>query len=138
MLKKESNKQYHSNKEYLSSSFIAKFELSALHAIQQIETTEAMRIGSIYHSLIEGINDFIVLDINDRPEPAKTMTSKANQRWKKEITNGDITWCTSDQFDEISKMVEALKQNHHAKKLLETSKEKFKEITEPKNESFKT
>ena len=79
MLKKETNKSYHSNYDYLSSSFVSKCSISPLHAIQKTETTsEAMMLGSIYHSLIEGIEDYVVIDLDERPEPTKRINSKLN------------------------------------------------------------
>ena len=116
---------YHSDYEYLSKSFLTKFDLSPLHAFHYMtaevkKDTPAMQFGRVYHSAIAG-EKYMILDEAMRPEPEKTMASNMNKAWKAEIlataeaTKQDII--TAEQHIELSAMIEVLRQNEIVRKI---------------------
>lgn len=53
IIQKDSNKEYHSNKNYIGSTSLKKYKKSPLHFKEEIEEeTEALRFGSMYHAFI--------------------------------------------------------------------------------------
>jgi hypothetical protein len=86
---------YHTDYEFLSKSFLTKFELSAAHAEAYMKgekkDTPAMLFGRIYHASVAGLFDqFSIIDPEKRPEPDKTMASTLNKAWKATFTGDCI------------------------------------------------
>lgn len=86
--KTESNKQYHSDKEYISSSGLRMYLKSPLHYKHYVEHGEesnpAFVMGSLYHTAIlepEKLKLEYIRTIH-RPDQSKGMTAKTNKEWR--------------------------------------------------------
>ena len=116
---------YHNDYTYLSKSFLAKFEISPLHAYHYMTSekadTDAMRFGRVYHEMIAGTEGWICYDTERRPELDKTMGSRLNMAWRKEIyekaesDNKDVI--TFDEQTVIRNMIDVLKKNALVQKI---------------------
>ena len=111
---------YHNDYEYLSKSFLTKFEVSPAHAYAYMtgekKDTEAMRFGRIYHAMIAGLkNQYIIFDDTLRPEPDKTFGSKLNKEWKDSIlataADAGVDIVTTEEHAEIEQMITRLREN---------------------------
>ena len=110
-------KDYHNDYEYLSKSFLTKFELSPAHAYHYMTSdktdSEAMCFGRVYHAMIAGQTDeFIVFDPENRPELDKTFGSKLNKQWKDDFyKSADVDIVSIDDYNQISFMITKLQNN---------------------------
>lgn len=115
-------KDYHDNYDYLSKSFLTKFDTSPAHAYHYMMhrgeiDTPAMRFGRAYHSIIEGkfFARFAIFDETARPELDKTMASKANKEWKatflQAAKENNMEVIGREEADQIGAMLERLKAN---------------------------
>lgn len=120
-------------KHYLRSPAHYKEALSQPQA-----DTEALIFGRAFHTYIlerEKFHDsVIVLDYANRPEPLKTMASKANAAWKAEMIefNKSKTIIDTQCLEVLKSMNRVLRGNHAVSKLLAfCEKEKTLEWADP-------
>ena len=86
----DTNKEYHSNSEYIGSTSLKKYGISPAHYLENklcpTESTDAMISGSVYHTLILEPENFekevFVLNETLRPVPDKDYKTKENRDWK--------------------------------------------------------
>ena len=116
---------YHNDYQYLSKSFLAKFELSPLHAYHYMTSevkkdTPAMQFGRVYHSVIAG-EKYAIIDEAQRPEPDKTFASKLNKEWKESIIqtakNQKLDIVSAEDHIEIMGMIDILRANEIVQKI---------------------
>ena len=116
--KKLSNKDYHADKRFVSAS-----DLKLIHKCPKLykyrldnpqEPTEAMIFGTAFHCFVLEPKNFeknySILDLDNRPEPDKTMASNKNKEWKAKLeTKGIIL--TMEQFNDLIGMKQAMFEN---------------------------
>jgi len=110
-------KDYHKDFEFLSKSFLTKFQLSPLHAYHYMTAeqtdTDAMRFGRAYHAIIaDQMDEVVIFDPVERPEPDKNFGSKLNKQWKEEIFSiPDKDIISMEEYLIIKKMIAQLQLN---------------------------
>lgn len=111
------NKDYHSDFQFITSSQLKYFLRSSLayktakdNKQKGIETdSEAMKLGRVFHSFMEGVENYKIFDIENRPNKDKGITSIINQDWKKTELESHENVITLDQLTEIKAMVDSVK-----------------------------
>ena len=107
---------YHKDYTYWSKSLLSKFLESPKRAFIYMNSefnsdTKAMNFGRAYHSYIEGVDDFVVIDEEKRPDFTKGMTANVNKEWLKKIKESSDTVISKEEYCQIVDMVETLKYN---------------------------
>lgn len=118
----ESNKNYHANKEYISSSGLRKYKSCPEKYLAYINEgdiqTPSKVFGSLYHTLIlepEKLKEEYYTE-DDRPEIEKSMASKHNSLWKKNL---DKPLLSNSMVIEAKAMKERLKGDERLKGLID-------------------
>lgn len=129
---------YYDDKEYVSQSSLSYIDKSSQHYTMYLHgqlgnyETAAMKFGTAFHHYVlepETFDDtYAILDTDERPEPTRAMSLKANKEWKEEFMsslNGRILLEKSD-FNTIQKMCVELHRSVHMPKFFNGSS--FEEI----------
>lgn len=132
--------EYHNDREYLSKSILSKFLESPLKAKFYMESeikidSKAMNFGRAYHSFIEGVKDFVVIDEENRPDKTKGMTANLNKEWLKQLKSSAETVITVEEYDQIKNMVYQLQSTDIFKKMC--GEQKNEEVYKTVLNSFK-
>ncbi len=117
----DSNEHYHSQ-DSISGSGLKKLKESPAHyKYGEFEETEAMRFGTAYHTFVleneKFYDQYKVIDKSQRPEPEKTMGSKANSAWLADLKDSGLT-ITTEIHEQLKAMKKALFKHPYAKSLL--------------------
>lgn len=127
----DANEVYHGKHEYISASGIKKIKVSPAHFREQkVTETEAMRVGSTYHTLILEPNKFedeyfvfdekSIIEILVGEGSKKPRSTKQYKEWKDRqysMADGKVMLDLKD-YETISKMKEVLFRHPYAKSLL--------------------
>ena len=89
-IQKDTNKEYHSNTDYIGSTSLKKYLKSPLFYRESIDQeTEALEFGSAYHTLVLEpelfSKEYYIFDEMLRPDKEKTMAAKVNKVWLAEL-----------------------------------------------------
>lgn len=121
MIKTESNKEYHSNREYISKSRLAKMAVCPEYfkwcEENPEEPTEALTVGSAFHKIVLEPHDFdsefVVSPLFDR----RTKQGKADYEEFVAQSNGRQI-ITQEQYEMICQMRDVIMRNKYCKALL--------------------
>lgn len=118
----------------LSSSSLGEFAKSPEHylkyLVQPRTQTPAMLLGSVCHLLVlepdKFDDNYFVIDIEQRPEQAKGMTSNINKKWKQKLIeeNEGKDLLTEDVLAQAKLIVERLKQREKAWQMIKYCQER--------------
>lgn len=121
----ETNKEYHSKKDYISSSGLRMYQRSpeyyAYYLEHGEETNPAFVMGSLYHTAIledTKLDEEYVLSSN-RPDQVHGMTSKANKEWKSSCEAQGRTVVDEVTWNTIQEMKLKLRENPLMNKLMD-------------------
>lgn len=124
-IKEESNKEYHADKSYISSSGLRMYLKSPAHykhyELHGEDTNKAFVMGSLYHTALlepEKLGDDYELAIN-RPEIDKGMTSKMNKEWKVWCEGQGRSVIDEETWKTIEAMKTRLRENEQIGKLID-------------------
>jgi hypothetical protein len=128
---KDSNKEYHSHKEYIGSSGLKLIKKSPLHFIEEEKKeTEAMQFGSAYHTFIleEEIfeQEYFVFDeteilkilISEGAKSPRATNKYKDWKFEQEDLAGTKTMLDLDTFNLIKSMKNRLMSHRYVRSLL--------------------
>jgi hypothetical protein len=135
-VKKDSNEDYHANKEYIGSTSLKKYMKSPLYYKEAIqEDTPALIFGSAYHCFVLEpelfAKEYYVLDPEDRPDKTKTMAANDNKYWKADLVDTYQDKLISiDIFNVLKAMKARLFSHPYARYLLTGGENEVSHYTE--------
>ena len=135
IITKDTNEEYHANKDFIGSSSLRKYKESPLHFLADLpKKTDALDFGIMYHCYVLEPEEFKrlyhVYDPNDRPFPQNTFQKKENKEWLQKLESDHPYLVNNAEIEVLKLMKNRLFSSNYVRHLFKKGEAEMSHYTE--------